>query len=112
MDIKYASIKVKNIEKSLDFYGEILDLDVVDEYYSDSISVVMLTDGNVNLELIDDSTDECGFNNIGFVVSDMDEVINRLDKEGISFDDELVSEDNHIISLNDRDGVKINIIKE
>ena len=112
MKIKYASIKVKNIEKSLSFYRKILGLDVVDEYYSDTVSVVMLTDGYFNLELIEDSSDDCGLNNIGFVVDDIEDVLNRLEESDIVYEDDVVTEDNHILSLTDYDGVNINIMEK
>lgn len=112
MKIKYTSIKVKNIVKSLEFYSKILGLDVVDEYYSDAISVVMLSDGYVNLELIEDSSDDYGLNNIGFVVDKMDRILKRLDDCDVEYDEQLITEDKHIISLCDYDGVNINIIRE
>lgn len=112
MKIKYTSIKVKNIVKSLEFYKKIFDLDVVDEYYSESISVVTLTDGNINLELIEDSSGEYGLNNVGFVVEDMEDVLKRLDEFDVDYKKQSITECNTILSLCDYDGVDINIIQE
>ena len=112
MNIKYTSIKVKDISKSRDFYCKIMGLDIVDEYYSDNISVVMLGDGNMNLELIEDSSGEYGLNNIGFTVKDIDEIVERFKKYGIEYTENLFGKDNHIISLTDCDGVGVNVIKK
>ena len=111
MKLKYTSIKVKNIKKSLEFYRQIFSLEVMDEYYSDSISVVMLSDGNMNLELIEDLSDGYGLNNLGFVVEDVDKVLKMLDEYDIDYNKALIREDSQIISLSDCDGVNINIIK-
>ncbi|RAP51366.1 MAG: hypothetical protein BZ133_03200 [Methanosphaera sp. SHI613] len=112
MNIKYTSIKVKDISKSRDFYCKIMGLDIVDEYYSDNISVVMLSDGNMNLELIEDSSGEYGLNNIGFTVNDIDEIVERFKKYGISYKENLLGKDNCIISLTDCDGVDVNVINK
>jgi len=112
MKIKYNSIKVKDIHQSVKFYHDILKLEILDEYYSENMSVVMLTDGNIKLELIADSTCEYGLDNIGFAVDNMDVVLKDLRDNDIHFNEELCTKDNHIISLEDCDGVKINIIKE
>lgn len=110
MKIKYNSIKVKDIAQALKFYNQILNLEIIDEYYSDTISVVMLTDGYMNLELIEDSSEDYGLDNIGFVVNDIDDISNQLAKNDVEYD-EKVYENNHILSLKDYDGVKINIMK-
>lgn len=112
MKIKYASIKVKNIKRSLEFYTKILDLDILDEYYSQNISVVMLTDGYVNLELIEDSSEDYGLDNIGLTVTDMDDIVERLDEYGVCYENQSISQEGHILSLSDYDGVNINIIQE
>ena len=113
MKIKYNSIKVRNIRQSLEFYHKKLGLKVIDEYYSDTVSVVMLTDGYMKLELIECGGDEYGLDNIAFTVDDIEEIVKKLEECGVNFDEKAyLTSDIKIASLKDNDGVKINLIQE
>ncbi|RAP49953.1 MAG: hypothetical protein BZ136_02435 [Methanosphaera sp. rholeuAM74] len=113
MKIKYNSIKVRNITESLEFYHEKLGLDIIDEYYSDTLSVVMLTDGYMKLELIESGGYEYGLDNLAFAVDDIEDAVKKLEECGVNFDKKAYLTSNiKIASLRDKDGVKINLIQE
>ena len=109
--IKYNSIKVKDIKQSVEFYRKLFNLEITDEYYSESLSVVMLTDGYINMELIEDHENEYGLNNIGFVVDNLGDLLDEFENEDI-----IIDKDNYdklgFITLKDPNDVVINVIKE
>lgn len=109
--IKYNSIKVRNIKQSVEFYQKLFNLEITDEYYSKSLSVVMLTDGYINLELIEDHKDEYGLNNIGFVVDNLRELLDEFEGEDIIIDKENYDKLG-FITLKDPNDTVINIIEE
>lgn len=111
MKIKYNSIKVKNITESMEFYQKIFKMEVIDEYYSSSLSVVMLTDGYMNLELIEDKDNEYGLNSIGFRTNNLGGLLDEFEAKKLDIDKENY-EKMGFVSLKDPDGTTINVIEE
>jgi len=117
-------IRVKNIEKSLKFYQELFDLNLVNEMRLDDCSLYFLADqdGQTQIELTyNDETPEGGyqlgngFGHFAFAVKSMDEFTLKMENLGYEYLQEPFKLDNYdlkIAFLNDPDGYQIEMIED
>ncbi|WP_341187998.1 VOC family protein [Paenibacillus sp. FSL H7-0756] len=87
LTMNWITLRVRNLEASLDFYHRILGLPLERRFESRGKQIVMLgIEGQPKLELIEGSDPpvkpECGVS-VGFEVRSLDEAMAELSKEGI-----------------------------
>lgn len=90
MNYGFVTVKVKNMEESLKFYVEFLGLSVVKKFPAGpGVSIAFLSDEKGNkIELIENTHEKIDRNglsliSIGFVVDNLDKIIELVDKKGI-----------------------------
>jgi lactoylglutathione lyase len=92
MNYGFVTVKVRNLEESLEFYTEFLGLCVVKKFPAGpGVSIAFLSDENGNkIELIENAhekineeTKGLSLVSIGFVVPSVDNVIELVNKKGI-----------------------------
>lgn len=88
LSMNWITLRVRNLETSLNFYNRILGLPIERRFESSGKQIVMLgTEGQPKIELIQGSDPalkpECGVS-VGFEVASLDKAIEHLKKEGIS----------------------------
>jgi len=124
MKLLHAMIRVQNIEKSLKFYQELLDMNLVNEMRLDDCSLYFLADqdGQTQIELTyNDETSQGGyeigngFGHLAFNVNSMDEFTLKMKNLGYEYTQEPFKLDNYdlkIAFLKDPDGYQIELIEE
>lgn len=124
MELLHTMIRVKDIEKSLYFYKELLEMNVVREKRFDDSTLYFLTDKNglAQIELThNDKSPESGyeigtgFGHFGFKVESMDEFSKKLHTSGYSYSVEpykLSSTGSIIAFVKDPDGYEIELIQK
>lgn len=88
LSMNWITLRVRDLEASLNFYNRILGLPIDRRFESRGKQIVMLgTEGQPKIELIQGSdpalTPECGVS-VGFEVNSLDEAIENLKNQGIS----------------------------
>ena len=123
MKFLHAMIRVKNIEKSLKFYTELFDLNLVNEMRLEDCSLYFLADedGQTQIELTyNDEIPEngyeigSGFGHFAFGVDSIDEFTAKMNSLGYKYLYEpfkLAGHDLKIAFLKDPDGYEIEIIE-
>ena len=124
MEFLHAMIRVKDIEKSIKFYSELLEMKLVREKKFDDCSLYFLTDKNgiVQIELTyNDETPKdgyevgTGFGHFAFSVESMDEFTKKLQKTEYKYLYEpykLSSTGSTIAFIKDPDGYEIELIEK
>jgi len=124
MELMHTMLRVRDIEKSLKFYIELLDMQVVREKRLDDCNLYFLTDekGVVQLELtFNDETPKngyeigSGFGHLAFKVESMDEFTRKLSSLGYKYFYEpykLSSTGSTIAFVKDPDGYEIELIEK
>ena len=89
--IRHIAVQVPDLEKAADFYEKAMGLERVAEAASPIGNAVMLTDGTVNLTLLNfpdgkggqlHGPDWAGYHHIGFVVDDEEEMGKKITAAG------------------------------
>lgn len=123
MELMHMMLRVKNIEESLKFYTELLEMKVDREKRLDDSTLYFLTDekGIIQLELtFNDETPEngyeigTGFGHLAFKVSSMDEFTQKMNALGYKYLYEpykLSSTGSTIAFVRDPDGYEIELIE-
>ena len=109
---KLATIIARNIDKSIDFYQNVLGFKLVRRFYQEQGGLCLLEspDGS-NIELIDSANFPAGFWSLGMVVDDFDAAIEDLKSKGMKFiwePQELPL--GKLAALEDPNGVKIVVL--
>jgi len=124
MEFLHAMIRVKDIEKSIKFYSELLEMKMVREKQLDDCTLYFLTDKNgiVQIELTyNDETPKdgyevgTGFGHFAFSVESMDEFTKKLQKTEYKYLYEpykLSSTGSTIAFIKDPDGYEIELIEK
>lgn len=124
MKYLHTMVRVKDIEKSLEFYGELIGLKLVSEKRLDDCTLYFLSDeiGEVQIELTyNDKTPEegyklgTGFGHFAFQVDSMDEVTKKLKEMGYKYLYEpfqLSAVGSTIAFVKDPDGYEIEFIEK
>lgn len=123
MKLLHAMIRVKDIQKSLKFYTELFDMNLVKEMRLEDCSLYFLSDqdGQTQIELThNDKTPEDGyqvgngFGHFAFGVDSMDEFTKKLQAFGGEYLYEPFTLPNHdlkIAFIKDPDGYEIELIE-
>lgn len=118
MKFVHCTIYVKNLEKSLTFYQEILDLKIAQRFTSpDGREFIFLHDkeGDTEVELIYDgkTTLRSSGLSLGFAVPDARAYMSKMAALGIEHS-ELISPNpkTHFFFINDPDGLQIQLFEE
>ena len=82
--VKLGTIIVNNLEESIQFYSEVMDLKVDSEYDLGKMGriVLMRGAGDAMIELIESQLYPVGFWSVGIAVDDMDEAMAKYKKKG------------------------------
>lgn len=92
--LRHIAMQVPDLEKAATFYERVFSLERVHEAESPIGNAVMLTDGVMNLTLLNfpegkggqiNGPDWAGLHHFGFVVDDLEETQNRIEGEGGAF---------------------------
>ncbi len=110
MKMKYTTIIVKNIKESAEFYTKNFNLKIIEKYeMPGKISMIMLTDGDNVLELIENQEDT-KISSIGFEVDDLKETVKSLERKKIEFINKPVKKDDlKIATFYDPNGLIISL---
>lgn len=124
MKLLHSMIRVKDIDKSLEFYEKLIGLKLVNEKRLDDCTLYFLSDeiGEVQIELTyNDETPEggyklgTGFGHFAFQVDSMDEVTKKLKEMGHEYLYEpfqLSAVSSTIAFVKDPDGYEIEFIEK
>ena len=124
MKFLHAMIRVSNLEKSLEFYKEILGFDIVKELRLEDCTLYYLgckESGDFQIELTDNDEKVDGYENgnafghFAFAADDLTEVAKKMKKMGIDWlyePYELSKINSKIAFLKDPDGNEIELIQQ
>ncbi|MBI4764295.1 MAG: VOC family protein [Deltaproteobacteria bacterium] len=113
--IRHIAIMVKNLDKSVAFYRDLLGLSFVRTVEIRGTKAVDLTDGETNLRLLPATNPDAprhdrdisvGFNHIGFIVEDIDETYRKLKESKVKFLSQAPAD---FFKISDPDGLVIDI---
>lgn len=87
MKIKYSTMIVKDMDKSVKFYTDKLGFEIDSEYDLPQGKITLLKgEGDTMIELIENESYDVGLYSIGMDVEDMDIEVEKLKSKGIKFD--------------------------
>lgn len=124
MEFLHTMIRVKNIEKSLKFYCELLDMKIVKQKQFNDDELYFLTDerGIVQLELSynknaseDGYNFGSGFGHFGFKVTSIDEFTQKMESLGYEYSQkpyQLPNGGSIIAFVKDPDGYEVELIQK
>ncbi len=122
MKLLHTMIRVKDIEKSLKFYTELMEMSLAKKKRLEDCELYFLTDGTTELELTyNDETPETGyelgngFGHLAFAVESLAEFTEKLRKYGYEYLYEpfdLNGKGSKIAFIKDPDGYEIELIEK
>lgn len=92
--LRHIAMQVPNLQESAAFYEKVFEFDRVAEAESPIGNAIMLSDGTMNLTLLNfpegtkggiNGPDWAGLHHFGFVVDDKDQTVERIENEGGQF---------------------------
>lgn len=87
MKIKYSTMIVRDMDKSVHFYRDKLGFEVDSEYDLPQGKITLMKgEEDTMIELIENETFDIGLYSIGMDVADMDNEVKKLKDAGIKFD--------------------------
>jgi len=113
--IRHVAINVRDIDKSLAFYRDVLGLEYVRTRNHEAFQAVGLTDGETNLALLSlggqtsrvkRAEDSFGLDHIGFLIDDINYIYNKLKDAKVKF---LTQAPADFFKVEDPDGVVVDI---
>lgn len=118
MKFCWSTLKVKNLEESLEFYRDIVGLNVTKRFNAGpGKEIVFLGDGETKIELICDETlKEIGYGDgisLGFEVNCMDEMMDFVKEKGITIHSGPFQPNPHtkFFYVSDPNGLKIQFVE-
>ena len=114
MKVKYATIIVENMEKSVKFYTEVMgfELDSQHNPVPGAIITLLKGEGDVMIELIESTKYETGLYSVGMDVEDINTMVKELKSKGAKITMEPVPITVGMLAwLEDPDGVRIALIQ-
>lgn len=124
MKFLHTMIRVKNIEESLKFYTQVLDMDLISERRLDDCKLYFLSDKErtcqIELTYNDDTPEEgyitgTGFGHFAFGVTSLDDFTQKLNKLGYKYlypPFDLNGKGSMIAFIQDPDGYEIELIEK
>ena len=117
MDFIWSTLNVKDIDQSIEFYTDIIGLELVNQFNTDHGTIAFLGKGETQIELISDgSSREISVGpdiSWGFSVSSLDETIKTLEDKGIDIVAGPVQPSPNVkfLFVKDPDGMKIQLVE-
>ncbi len=123
MKFLHATIRVKDIEKSLAFYEDLLDMNLTEQMRLDDCNLYFLSDddGQTQIELVDNDETPAGgyssgenFGHFAFGTENLDEFYKKMQKYGYDWEEApfvLKDYDMKIAFIKDPDNNMIEIIE-
>ncbi len=114
MKVKYATIIVENMEKSIKFYTEIMDFEVDSQYtpLPGVIITLLKGQGDAMIELIKNTESEIGLFSVGIEVKDLNTTVKELKSKGAKITmDPIPITVGTLAFLEDPNGAKIALIQ-
>lgn len=118
MAFKWTTLQVRDMEKSLSFYKEIVGLDIVRHMEAPGMEIYFLGDGETKLELIysENAVDiNMGVSvSLGFGVESLEEKMDFIEKRGLEIESGPFSPNPSVsfFYVLDPDGLKIQFVEE
>ena len=114
MKVKYATIIVDDMDKSIKFYTEVLGFKIDSQHKPIPGVVITLLkgDGDAMIELIKNPTDKIGIFSIGMDVKDINATVKKLKSKGAKVTMEPIPITVGVLAfIEDPNGVKIALIQ-
>jgi lactoylglutathione lyase len=114
MKVKYATIIVENIEKSVKFYTEVMGFRIDSQFNPrPGVEITLLkSEGEAMIELIKNTENEIGLYSVGMEVKDLDTTVKELKSKGAKITMEPVPITNGTLAfLEDPNGARIALIQ-
>ena len=114
MKVKYATIIVENMEKSIKFYTEVMGFEVDSQFAPRPgvLITLMKGEGDAMIELIKNTENEIGLFSVGIEVKDLENTVKELKSKGAKITMEPVSITVGTLAfLEDPNGAKIALIQ-
>ena len=114
MKIKYTTLIVKDMEKSIKFYREVMGFEIDSQYDLGPAGTITLLkgEGETMVELIKNPTDEPGLFSMGIDVEDINATVRKLKSKGARITMEpMPIKVGTLAFLEDPNGVKIALIQ-
>ncbi|MEJ2293668.1 MAG: VOC family protein [Candidatus Lokiarchaeota archaeon] len=114
MKVKYGTIIVENMEKSVKFYTEIMGFEVVNQLTPrPGVNITLLkSEGDAMIELIKNPENEIGLYSVGIEVKDLNATVKELKAKGVKITMEPVPITNGMLAfLEDPNGARIALIQ-
>ena len=114
MKVKYATIIVENMEKSIKFYTEVMGFEVDNQFIPRPGVIITLlkSEGDAMIELIKNTENEIGLYSVGMEVKDLNTTVKELKSKGAKITMEPVAITvGSLAFLEDPNGVKIALIQ-
>ena len=114
MKVKYATIIVENMEKSVKFYTDIMGFEVDSQFIPQPGAKITLLkgQGDAMIELIQNKEYKTGFFSVGMDVKDLNATVKKLKSKGAKITMEPVPISvGYLGFLEDPNGVKIALIQ-
>jgi lactoylglutathione lyase len=114
MKVKYATIIVENMEKSVKFYTDLMGFEVDSQFIPQPGAKITLLkgQGDAMIELIQNKEYKTGFFSVGMDVKDLNATVKKLKSKGVKITMEPVPISvGYLAFLEDPNGVKIALIQ-
>lgn len=117
MNFCWSTLKVNNLDESIQFYTDIIELEVVSRFKTGPVEIALLGRGETKIELI--CIDESNATNVGndiswgFEVKALDKVHAMVKEKGIEIDSEPVQPNPHVryFFVKDPNGMRIQLVE-
>lgn len=85
MKVRYATLIVNNMSESVDFYTNVLNFEVEEEFNLPSAKITLLKgEGDAGIELIENPIFETGMYSVGIDVEDIEKIMNNLKEKKVN----------------------------
>jgi lactoylglutathione lyase len=114
MKVKYGTIIVKDMDESIQFYTDVMGLEVDSQYNPQpGVTITLLKGkGDAMIELIKNPTDETGLYSLGIDVEDLNTTVKKLKSKGAKITMEPVPITVGTLAfLEDPNGVRIALVQ-
>jgi lactoylglutathione lyase len=117
MNFCWSTLRVKNLDESIKFYTEVIELEVVNSFKTGTVEIAFLGKGETKIELIciDESDDINIGNDIswGFEVKSLDNALAVMKEKGIEIDSEPIQPNPYVryFFVKDPNGMSIQLVE-